>query len=93
VQPRVLAPEQSRALWARLGLFARLAFRTSPVGVALALPGGSTTVAKKGEPSVTVTGEPVELTLYVTGRRDAAQVEVTGSVADVARYESWLASR
>jgi uncharacterized protein (TIGR03085 family) len=93
VEPRALAPEQSRALWARLGLFARLAFRTSPVGVALALPGGTTSAANKGEPRVTVTGEPVELALYVTGRRDAAQIEVTGSVADVARYESWLASR
>jgi uncharacterized protein (TIGR03085 family) len=90
--PRVLPADESRAIWGRLGLFGRLSFRRSPVGVTLALPGGASQVAQKGADGVVITADPVELALYVSGRRDAATVEVSGAPARVARFESWLAT-
>jgi hypothetical protein len=39
--------------------------------------------ARRGEPTARVTGPPGELLLYLFGRRDAAQVEVSGPAAAV----------
>jgi uncharacterized protein (TIGR03085 family) len=91
VPPRVLPDEQQRAVWARLGVFARLSFRKSPVGVRLSVPGGSSLVVRKPPGGVVLTGSPVELALYVSGRQQAADVEVSGPADDVSRFGSWLA--
>ena len=48
------------------------------VGLVLRRPSGEEITARKGEPVATITGEPVDLLLYLMGRRDAAQVEITG---------------
>ncbi|MFJ3901966.1 TIGR03085 family metal-binding protein [Streptomyces sp. NPDC090025] len=76
--PRPLDPVFSDALWSRLEKLARLTGRRSPVGLVLRRPNGQTAVAHKGTPVVTVTGEPGELTLFVFGRQEAAQVELDG---------------
>ena len=93
--PRPLPDAEGQSIWTKLGLVARLTFRASPVGVILAQPGGPSSVVKKGvvkkgEPSVTLTGAPVELALYVSGRRTSAAVEVTGPPDAVLTFTSWL---
>ena len=59
--------------------------RRSPVGLVLRRPDGQTAVARKGTPVVTVTGEPSELTMFVSGRQQAARVEAEGDKEAVAR--------
>ncbi|MEV8523549.1 TIGR03085 family metal-binding protein [Streptomyces sp. NPDC052000] len=76
--PRELDRVFSDALWSRLEKAARLMGRKSPVGIVLRRPDGQTAVAHKGTPVVTVTGEPGELTLFASGRQEAAQVEIEG---------------
>jgi uncharacterized protein (TIGR03085 family) len=77
-QPRSLDPVFADSLWARLERAARVFGRRSPVGLVLRRPDGRTVVAHKGAPVVTVTGEPGELLLYVSGRQAHARVEVEG---------------
>jgi uncharacterized protein (TIGR03085 family) len=89
VEPRVLPAEQEQALVDRLGTLSRLTYRKSPVGVTLTVPGGASSVAKAGT-GVTLAGQPVELALFVTGRRAAADVEVAGPAALVTSFETWL---
>lgn len=91
-EPRTLPPAQLKAVWKQLSLMGRLTFRRSPVPVVLAVPGGASAAVKKGDDPVVITGEPVELALYVTGRRAAAHVQVSGPPAAVASFQSWVAS-
>ncbi len=91
-EPRVLPQAESDSIFARLPLFGRVAFGRSPVGVQLARPGQPAKVVKKGPTPVQLTGEATELALYVSGRRSAAQVEVTGPAEAVAAFEQWVAT-
>ena len=88
--PRVLPEAQQDAVWRQLGLFA-LALRSAPVGVRLARPSGQARPVRK-RPEVTVTGEPVELALWTSGRRTVAEVALSGEPDAVARLERWAAS-
>ena len=83
--PRELDRVFADALWSRLERMARLAARKSPVGLVLRRPNGQTVVAHRDTPVVTVTGEPGELTMFVTGRFDAAKVEFEGDKEAVAK--------
>jgi len=83
--PRTIDPVFADALWSRLERGARLFGRRSPVGLVLRCPDGRTTVAHKGTPVVTVTGEPAELTMFVFGRQSAAKVEAEGDEDAVAK--------
>ncbi|MCX5075913.1 TIGR03085 family metal-binding protein [Streptomyces sp. NBC_00513] len=83
--PRALDPVFSDSLWSRLEKLARLTGRRSPVGLVLRRPNGQTTVAHKGTPVVTVTGEPGELTLFCFGRQSSAAVELDGPAEAVAK--------
>ncbi|WP_418956525.1 TIGR03085 family metal-binding protein [Streptomyces tritici] len=83
--PRVLDPVFSDALWARLEKGARLLGRRAPVGLVLRRPNGQTAVAHRGTPVVTATGEPGELTMFLFGRQEAAQVELEGEPEAVTR--------
>lgn len=83
--PRTIDPVFADALWSRLERGARLFGRRSPVGLVLRCPDGRTTVAHKGTPVVTVTGEPAELTMFVFGRQSAAKVEAEGGEDAVAK--------
>ena len=85
-EPRVLPTDLVRAVWARLGPLARMAYRTSPVGVVLAVPGGPRHVVHRGEDAVVILGDPVELALHALGRDEAAEVEVLGRDEVVDRY-------
>lgn len=83
--PRELDPVFSDVLWQRLETTARLFGRKSPVGLVLRRPNGQTVVARKGTPVVTATGEPAELLLFVSGRQDAARLELEGEKEAVTR--------
>jgi uncharacterized protein (TIGR03085 family) len=61
----------------------KLAVRKAPGGVVAQLPDGRTITLKSGEPAVTITGEPGEILLWLSGR-DACSVEFTGDEAAVA---------
>ncbi|MBO0813042.1 MAG: TIGR03085 family protein [Microlunatus sp.] len=87
-KPRDLPEGEQQAVWQQLGMPARLGLRKSPVGVRLATPGGQSRVVKAGD-GVTLTGEPVELALWVSGRRRPAQVEVTGSAEAIDAFQAW----
>ena len=84
-EPRDLPVGEEQALWVRLKMLGRFAFRSVPVGVALEAPGHGTVVVKRGDPSVTVTGPPGELVLYAFGRDAVARVELQGDEQAVAQ--------
>jgi uncharacterized protein (TIGR03085 family) len=89
-EPRDLPEAEQDAVWQQLGLLARLGLRRSPVGVRLATPKGKSRAVKAGG-GVTLTGEPVELALWLSGRRDPAQVAVTGSPEVIDAFQAWAA--
>lgn len=77
-EPRHLLPAEQDFLWSRVARMARLLARSSPVGVVLRRSDtGETIVARPGEPSVVLTGEPLELLLRLYGRR-AVVAEIEG---------------
>jgi len=91
LSPRVLPPAEVRSIWKRLRLMGKVTYLRAPVGVTLSVPDGDTEVVKKRAEGVSLTGDPVELLLYVSGRREAAHVELTGSPEAVAAFEAWVA--
>ena len=76
--PRQLEPGEQKALWNATRLTARLALRKVGFGVLVEAPGYGTLRVGDGEPRATLTGEPGELALFVSGRQRVAEVEVTG---------------
>jgi uncharacterized protein (TIGR03085 family) len=89
-KPRELAPELDDELWRKLRGSAKLLFRKVPVGVTLVrAPQQLTVVAKPATPQmVTVTGTAGELTMFCSGRKDAAKVELHGDAAAVERLRN-----
>ena len=90
-EPRALPAEETSAIWRRISRLAWLTYRRAPAGVALAVPDGSRLVAKKGA-GVVLTGGPVELLLYLSGRREAAHVDLSGDSEAVAEFLAWVPS-
>jgi uncharacterized protein (TIGR03085 family) len=90
-QPRKVDPELVDVLWDRLRL-ARFMLRKAPVGVELvradAGRGPVRITAKARTPVVTVTGDPVELTMWTMGRTGVARVQLDGADSDVAALAS-----
>lgn len=83
--PRELDPELERSLWSRLRFAARMARRAAPVGLTLVAPGYGRVEVRSGEPTVTVTGPPGELLLFLSGRQEASSVEVDGDADAIER--------
>ncbi len=90
--PRPLPEGEDAAIFSQLKLLAKLGLRQSPVGVVLTTPSGQTYEVKKGD-GVTLSGSPVELALYVSGRREAAHVDITGTDGAVAGFTTWVATQ
>jgi uncharacterized protein (TIGR03085 family) len=87
--PRELGSAVEDALWRSAGM-AKFVFRSSSVGVVLErsdVPGAELR-AKAGTRTVTLVGKPSELTLYIAGRREAADVQLVGEPDAVATFES-----
>lgn len=83
--PRVLDPDTDAILWKMLGLGARLAKRrVKGAGLVLRTPDGRERVVSSDGPLVTLTGAPSELTLFMAGRKEAAEVTHDGDPAAVA---------
>jgi uncharacterized protein (TIGR03085 family) len=78
--PRELPADLESALWGIVSKVGRLHFARSRVGVALEAPSHDRQQvhATTDLGTVVVTGTPGELLLYSFGRREVAQVEVTG---------------
>lgn len=75
---RRIDEELQTFLWRRLRTAGRLLFRRVAVGVLLATPDGAVVRVRAGEPTAVLAGRPSELTLFAFGRKDAANVELTG---------------
>ena len=83
--PRPADAEIDDFLWGSLKMSSLLAKRRlSNVGFVLRTPGGRERIVKEVEPKVTLTGEPGELVLFLSGRKEAAVVELDGPPAGVA---------
>ena len=82
---RDLEPGEQQAIWRATRLTARLALRKVGFPVLVEAPGFGTLRIGDGEPAATVTGEPGELALFVSGRQRVAEVAVTGDPAAVAK--------
>jgi uncharacterized protein (TIGR03085 family) len=83
--PRANEPAMDEALWrnVRRGRWF-LARRLRGTGLEVQWAGTARTVrARRGEPTARIAGPPGELLLYLFGRQDAAQVEVSGPAAAV----------
>lgn len=77
--PRPDLGDVEAALWAMQGKRTKfLTRKLDDVDLTLALPEGEQKHVGGGTRPVTMTGSPGELTLFLSGRRDAAQVELTG---------------
>ncbi|WP_300018960.1 TIGR03085 family metal-binding protein [Pseudonocardia sp.] len=85
--PRPPDAARDAQLWALLRRMGRVLHRASPVGIVVRTPGGEQHVLRTGPGLVTVVGEPGELVLHAFGR-DAVEVELEGSAADVAALAS-----
>ncbi|SDO06146.1 TIGR03085 family metal-binding protein [Lentzea jiangxiensis] len=86
-EPRPYDARREATLWKVLPLTARMAYRSSPVGVTLVRPDGEHLVAKQGANGVVITGEVPELVMLAFGR-DQARVEYSGDADSVQRVRS-----
>ncbi|HLS14047.1 MAG TPA: TIGR03085 family protein, partial [Beutenbergiaceae bacterium] len=73
---RDLPQPMQEELWRQLRTFARLTQARAETGVVLVVPGGPRAVVRRGRRSIAVSGMPVELALYLTGRTAHADVQV-----------------
>ena len=89
--PRPPSPELDDALWRAGTAVARFPdFAYGREGVEAAGPDGRRFRLGSAEPTVFVTGPPGEILLFLAGRTEAAQVDVAGDEASLARLQSAL---
>lgn len=91
-QPRTLTAAMNAALWRNVCRGGRyLSRRLDGCGLEVEWAGTTQWVrVRRGEPKARISGAPGELLLYLFGRRDAAQVDLTGppeAVAAVCRVQ------
>jgi uncharacterized protein (TIGR03085 family) len=90
-EPRIDRPDLQAEAWKALSRLGPLMVRKAKTGRALKLVATGTTVGTKtcGKgATVMITGEPVELLLYLEGRRSAAVVTLDGAADDVAAVDA-----
>ena len=82
-EPRQFDAETTAALKKLVvSSMSKLALRKSPVGVVAVLPGPEPVNLKSGEPTVTITGEPGEMLMWLAGR-DACRVDFGGDASAI----------
>jgi uncharacterized protein (TIGR03085 family) len=85
-QPRELADDEQKLLWAMIRTAGKALVRKAPTGVTIEnATTGSRAVLKDGTEQVVVSGPPSEVVMFVFGRTAQAQVELTGPDEAVAR--------
>jgi len=77
-RPRPLSRAYGQGLWAVVPGSAKLALRRWSYRVALVAPGYGSAEVGNGSDLVTLTGDPGELALFLSGRQRVAEVELTG---------------
>jgi uncharacterized protein (TIGR03085 family) len=90
-RPRELSTADQEALWKALTGTGRLAYRKSPVGIVVAVPGRGRVQLHKGRAGtreVTLHGAVGELLLASFGRGRAAVIDIDGRPEDVALLKS-----
>lgn len=88
---RELPPGDQTALWRSLRIAGKALLRRAGIPVQLRWDDGSsehTTTLRSGDRPVLLTGTPDELALFCFGRREVAQVDLTGPEQAVARLRS-----
>jgi uncharacterized protein (TIGR03085 family) len=89
LEPRQAEPDLDSTLWRMLRLSARRRLRRlRGFGIIARTPDGREAVLRKGFPEATITGAPGEILLYLTGRKQAARVGLSGSEMAMAALES-----
>ena len=92
---RQLDPETEQAVTRQVcSMWSKFAVKKYGVGFLARFPDGSQQEIAPGEPKVTLTGDPGEILLWVSGRERAAEVDLTGSpeaLAAVDRVQSGTA--
>lgn len=84
--PRALPTWAQDQVWRALRLMAKVITRHAPVALTIERSDtGESSVARKGAAPVVVRGLPVELALYVYGRKSVAQVALDGDPEGVDR--------
>jgi uncharacterized protein (TIGR03085 family) len=84
-EPRTLAADDEKLLWAMIRTAGKALVRNAPAGVTIRNSvTGSEVVLKNGDESVAVVGVPSEVVLYVFGRKPQARVELEGPASAVA---------
>lgn len=81
-EPRQLDAETTASLAKQVSLMSRMTMSKTPARVSLKTPDGTTLTTVGKGPAVTVTGEPGELLLFISGR-DQATLTFTGDDAAV----------
>jgi uncharacterized protein (TIGR03085 family) len=76
--PRPLDPGHQAALWRAVGFTARLGLRRLHIPVLVRAPGFGELRVGGDRPRATLTGDPGELAIFVSGRQRAARVAVDG---------------
>ncbi len=85
-QPRNLPAWAQDQIWRPLRVMARVIARQAPTALVIERSDtGESLVARKGSRPVVVRGLPVELALYVYGRRAVAQIHLDGGPDDLDR--------
>jgi uncharacterized protein (TIGR03085 family) len=87
--PRRDRTDLDASLWRNVRRTARFMLRrVKGAGVTLEAPGFGEVAARGHDPGVRLVGGPQELVLYLSGRRAAAEVDITGSAEARAALES-----
>jgi uncharacterized protein (TIGR03085 family) len=88
--PRDGIDDVQDAVWRLLRRGARLLLRGVPsgTGVELARPGGDVIRARAGSRTAVLTGEPIEVLLWIEGRKAASRAEVGGDPEAVAALQA-----
>ena len=90
--PRTDRPDLDDAVWESMGgtlRFVLLRARLRDLRVELHRPDGQRhAVGKEGSPQVVLSGPPVEVLLYLQGRREASGAELTGDPEAVERLKA-----
>jgi uncharacterized protein (TIGR03085 family) len=84
-EPRPVSPELADALWARTGPGGMA--KKIPATIVITSPGRADKERGTG-PTLTLAGDPGELTMFGAGRQEAARVEITGDAALAAQLRA-----
>jgi uncharacterized protein (TIGR03085 family) len=88
-EPRPSDPAVDDLLWRVLAMGSRIAgMRLRGTALVLETPDGRSRAVGRGKETVTIQGAPGEIVLFLSGRKSAARVDLTGPPDAVARVQA-----